>query len=183
MNPSLAKLLMLSYKAGLRRMIRGAKTLRGALLLMVSLGFLVLILAPSVLVATSQFGQVEAPPHVDLIESLAPLGLCMLAAMFIFISAGEKAIHFTPAEVDLLFPAPLSRRELLVYKLAGTAPGLLVMSLFLSVLSRGSLRAWLHGFVGIALALGLLQLLAMSSAMLSQIVAEAAYSRARKVLL
>ncbi len=41
--------------------------------------------------------------------------------MFVFTSAGEKALYFTPSEVDFLFPAPFHRRELLIFKLAKIA--------------------------------------------------------------
>ena len=53
----------------------------------------------------------------------APLALFGFTLLFVFTSAGEAAIYFTPAEVDLLFAAPFTRRELLIYKLAKTALG------------------------------------------------------------
>ena len=59
--------------------------------------------------------------------------LLLSALLFVFRPAGEKAIYFSPAEVDFLFPAPFHRRELLIYKLAKTLVGLVFMALIFSV--------------------------------------------------
>ncbi len=103
--------------------------------------------------------------------------------MFVFTSAGEKAIMFSPAEIDFLFPVAVPRRELLIYKLFKTAIGLVFMSLLFSIIWRIYFRSWLSGFVGMMLALALLQLLGMVTALVGQIISESLYTRVRKVIL
>ncbi len=183
MHPALLKLILLLNKAAIRRALRGARTVRGALLLLFSLGFIALMIVPQVLSAIAINSQPQALRFANTAESVAPLGLLALALFSIFSSAGEKAMYFNPAEVDLLFPAPFSRRELLIYKLGKTAIGLVVMPLIFSVTMLIYFRSWLCAFVGLMLTFAMLQLLGMATALVSQIVAESIYTRARKILL
>ena len=187
MNPALFRLLWLSSKATFRRALRGARTLRGALLLLFSMGFLALMVVPQVTTAITMRGVPEAAQMTARIaetsEFFAPFALLLMALLFIFTAAGERAIYFTPAEVDFLFAAPFARRDLLLYKLGKTALGLVAMSLFVTFTMLMNLRSWLSGFVGIPLTLMMLQLLAMTTAMAGQIVTEALYTRARRLAL
>jgi hypothetical protein len=113
---------------------------------------------------------------------LAPL-LLGTTLMFVFSSAGEKALYFSPPEVDFLFPAPFGRRDLLVFKLAQTLLSLVFMAFLFSLSFLIYLNLWLSAFVGTFLALAFVQLLALSSAFLGQIVAEQAYTRRRRLIL
>ena len=100
-----------------------------------------------------------------------------------FTSAGDKALYFSPAEVDFLFPAPFHRRELLMFKLAKTVVGLTFVALLFSGSFLIYLGPWLSAFVGIFLALAFVQLLAIATAFLGQIVAEHAYTTRRRMVL
>jgi ABC-2 type transport system permease protein len=183
MHPALFQLILLLNKAAIRRALRGARTVRGALLLLFSLGFIALMIVPQILSAIAMNSQPQHLRFADTAESFASLGLLALALLSIFSSAGEKALYFTPAEVDLLFPAPFSRRALLIYKLGKTAIGLVVMPLIFSVCMLIYFRSWLCAFVGLILTFAMLQLLGMATAMVSQIVAESIYTRVRKIVL
>ena len=59
------------------------------------------------------------PPHAApvAVEIIAAVGLLVLAA-WTWIFGSERALAFSPAEVAWLFPAPVSRRALVRYKLA-----------------------------------------------------------------
>ncbi len=70
-----------------------------------------------------------------------------------------------------------------MYKLGKTAIGLVVMPLMFSVFMLVYFRSWLCAFIGLMLTFAMLQLLGMATAMVSQIVAESIYTRARKILL
>jgi hypothetical protein len=65
--------------------------------------------------------------------------LFVLAAWWWIVGAPRTALAFTPAEVQLLFPAPLVRRELILYKLMRAHAGMLVMSLIFGILLRRGL--------------------------------------------
>jgi ABC-2 type transport system permease protein len=183
MNRALFKLLMLTKWADVRRTLRGVKTVRGALLLLFTLGLIALMIGPQVVSAAMLSGRPEMRQVYGVVAPFAPPALFALTLLFIFTSAGEAAIYFTPAEVDLLFAAPFTRRELLLYKLAKTAMALVLMAAILSLTMLMNFRSWPAGFVGLVLSLGMMQLVGMATALCGQIVAESAYTRARKVLL
>jgi hypothetical protein len=179
MHPSLYRLMVLTYKSSLRRLFKGARTVRGAFLIIFVLGFFSLMMVPSVLVA---FHRPQVFP-VGLAEPYLPFGLFTMSLLFVFTSASERALYFSPPEVDFLFPAPFHRRELLIFKLAKTAVALLLMALIFSVTFLIYLGSWFSAFVGIFFTLAFLQLLAMSTAFLAQIVAEHAYTLRRRLAL
>jgi hypothetical protein len=179
MNRALCKLLILNNKAGWRRALRGVKTAKGAFLLLFTLGFFVLMIGPQLWMS----GRPELRPAAGTTSPFAAPALFALTLLIVFSSAGEAAVYFTPAEVDFLFAAPFNRRELLYYKLARTFLALLVMSAFFSLTLMTSIHYWPWGYVGLLLAMAMVQLLGMVTALAGQIVAESAYTRARKLIL
>jgi Putative ABC exporter len=183
MNRALFQLLWLNNKAVFRRTLRGVKTWRGALLLAFTLGFFALMIGPQVALFLTMHGRPEALAMSTVFEPVAPLGLFAFTLLLVFTSAGEVAVAFSPAEVDLLFAAPFTRRELLLYKLGKTAVALVVVSLFVSLTMLMNFPSWPAAFVGIALALTMTQLAGMASALAGQIVGESAYTRARQLTL
>jgi hypothetical protein len=164
-------------------MLRGAKSWRGRLML----GFIIVlglvILVPSILAGFLLRNQREANPVSSMAEPYFPLLLMGLCVMLAFTSAGERAIYFSPAEVNFLFAGPFSRRELIAYKLSRNVLGVVVLAFFMATTQWILFPSWLGAFVGIALSLFFLQLTAMATAMVSQIVAESAYTKSRQWLL
>ena len=78
---------------------------------------------------------------------LATVALALLVAKWWLFGADPRALAFTPAEVQFLFPAPVSRRGLVHYKLLRAQLFILVNTVIWSVLLRGggaSLSAWLR---------------------------------------
>jgi hypothetical protein len=183
MHPALFKLIALSTKSMLRRTFRGAKSVRGAFLLLFTIGIAVLWLAPTVFVNVALRGQAGVPRLSAMAEPYVPLIILAMCLLFVFTSAGENAISFTPAEVDFLFPAPFNRRELLLYKLAKTVLGLVFVALLCSISFLLFLNSWLSAFVGLMLTLALVQMVGLTTGMVIQIVAEQAYNRTRKLIL
>ena len=51
MHPALYKLMALTFKSGLRRLFRGARSVRGAFLIIFTIGIFAMMLVPSVMVA------------------------------------------------------------------------------------------------------------------------------------
>ncbi len=183
MHTALFKLFTLSNKSAIRRTFRGARTVRGALLILFTLTILGLMIVPQIVAVIAMNGHPQGFTFVDKVEPFAPFGLLFFTMIFVFTSAGEKAITFSPAEIDFLFPAPFSRRDLLIYKLLKTAIGLVIMSLLFSIIWRIYFRSWLSGFAGLTLSLALLQLLGMVTALVGQIASESLYTRVRKIIL
>jgi ABC-2 type transport system permease protein len=183
MNPALLKLITLTFKARLRRIFRGCRTLRGAFLILFTIGVVVLFLGPSLATAIFLRGRPGYPQMAGLTEPYLPLIILGVTLLFVFTSAGEKALYFSPAEVDFLFPAPFHRRELLLFKLSKTLLGMVFVAFIFSILFLLYLTSWLAAFVGILLTLAFLQLLAMAAGFVGQLVAEHAYTVTRKLVL
>ena len=70
----------------------------------------------------------------------------------------EEAIEWSPAEREIVCGGPFSRRELLTYRLTLVMRVTLFKSVITSLLLFSDLRVWSAGFLGIVLALGLLEL-------------------------
>lgn len=182
MNPALRKLIRLMNWASLRILLRGARTVRGALLLLflfaVLAGWLGMVVFVTFflgrdLATAAQAGKAE--PYL----ALFLLAICLQSIL------GRRAalpIVFTPAEVDFLFTGPFSRRELLIYKLYRQFIGVVIAALIFSLTPVAIFfRGWLPCFVGLALSLIFVNLISVASGLVQQLVAEAAHTRVRKV--
>ena len=161
MHPALVKLIVLTFKSGFRRAFRGARTVKGAILTLFTMGVLFLMIGPSVFAAVAMRGQPGVLQFSGWLAPYLPIAILGFCLMIIFGPAGEMAISFTPAEVDFLFPAPFHRRELLIYKLAKLFIGAVFGSLFFSMSALLYLNSWLAAFIGIFLTLVFAQLLAL----------------------
>jgi hypothetical protein len=179
MNRALLKLISLNNKATWRRTLRGVKTVRGAFLVLFTMAFIALMIVPQVMMSSRP----ELRPRPGANAPFAAPALFAFTLLIVFTSAGEAAVYFTPAEVDILFSGPFTRRELLYYKLAKTFHALVFMCAFFSLTMLNSVHYWLWGYLGLFLSMVMVQLLGMVSALAGQLVAESAYTRARKIVL
>lgn len=172
-HPGLLKLSALQWKGAFRQIGRSLKTFRG----IVQFGFIAFMIGYFVvinLVARNMTGpgtKINAILLVDA-SSMVAFGLFAFTAKILLFSTGEAAIYFTASEVAFLFPAPLTRRQLLVYKLMKSLGGILVLGLMLSVMMMATIKLWVAGFVGLVLALSFMQLLAMNVAFAREIAGE-----------
>ena len=149
MHPALLKLIVLSLKSGFRRAFRGARTVKGAFLILFTMGVLLLMIGPSVFAAVTMRGHPGVLQFSGWLEPYLPIMILGFCLLIIFGPAGEMAISFTPAEVDFLFPAPFHRRELLIYKLAKLFIGAVFAALFFSMTCLDlSQQSWLVGVRG-----------------------------------
>ncbi len=183
MDRSLFLLIQLKYRSFARRTFRGVRSWRGALLLLFTIGFFAATLGPQLFLVVTMGNRPELQRVVGFVEPMAPIYLFAFTMVFVFTSAGDTTVAFTPSEVDFLFAGPFARRELMIYKLTKTGLGLLSVSAFITMMTLVNLRWWLAGFVGITLALAMVQLVGMIVSLGGQILGEVAYSRTRKVAL
>lgn len=162
MTPSagavLLRLLALRARGRLRASVRRLKTLRGVLTALSMLALLALALGPSLFLLLTQVG---APPAwgPEAVQAWIPLlffGLWLLGAVT---SAGEAALYFAPAEIDLLFPAPFTRREILAYKILGTLPGAVLFATLsfapIALVLDSPAATWLGFTLGLTFVAGL----------------------------
>ncbi len=182
MNRALLKLIGMLFGASLRRTFRGARSFKGAFLLIFTLFVFGAIIGPSVAVAVF-LPRPSLPQFVRWIEPYLPLWLLAISLLVIFGPAGEMAISFAPAEVDLLFPAPFRRFELLVYKVVKLLLGSFFAASIFSLTFLIYVPTWSGAFVGTFLTLVFTQLVSLAAGLAGQIANEHAYTRARKAAL
>jgi hypothetical protein len=181
--PALWLLIGLNFRSSWRRFRRGLRTWRGAFVAGLTILLLGACLVPAALVSLLRPDdlQVVSP---EFTRRWYPLVLAALLALGLFNrEAAEGALAFTPAEVQWLFPAPFTRRELLCYRLVTlvTACGILAAFLgpFFSLFGGGLLG----GFLAIWLGLLLLQLANAAVTLAANLVGALAYTRARRAAL
>lgn len=156
---------------------RNLRTVKGALLALVGLTFFGLWLAS--LILTPRAGGAD-PEVVRRFGPAILLGYCLLNVVT---SSSERAVYFTPAEVDFLFPAPFDRRTLLAYKVALSFLVGLPTTLFLTVVLQTH-AAWFWGaFLGLLLAYLFLQLFTMAVNLLATAIGARLYTRGRRLIL
>jgi hypothetical protein len=73
--------------------------------------------------------------HLQLIEALGAAALLIIVLLAWIIPHGRAALTFTEAEVNFLFPAPVSRRTLIHFKLFKSQTGILFTTLLLTLIS------------------------------------------------
>ncbi len=178
MHPALLKLLRLETRAFYRRMFRHAKTVKGAAFILLGLGMFGLWVGPSLFFA---FAEERGNPETA--RAIAPLALLVMCVLHVTTAACEKALYFQPSEVDFLFTAPFSRRQLLIYKLTTGSLASLFIALFISAFLLRIAVWWIALYIGLLLTLLFIQYLAAAVVMLRQIISEHLYSTARKFVI
>ena len=87
------------------------------------------------------------PEFMVPLESLGAAALFIIVVLAWLIPRDRAALTFTEAEVAFLFPAPVSRRTLIHFKLLRSQLRIFISAMFLTLLTRrfGG-HAWTHGF-------------------------------------
>lgn len=112
------------------------------------------------------------------------LTVCLFAATcgIVLFTSGESTTYFTSSEVAFLFPSPLTRQELLIYKLLTSLIGITIVSGFMMSFSLFRFELALPRWLGIALTFSFLQLLTMNVAFARQILRERTHLAIRRFL-
>lgn len=169
--------MLLQARGTARRIGRGARTTKGAIFFLFGFalfGFWIF----SVLVSARY-----QRPDMENVRSVGPLmllGICLLTALT---SVGDKAVAFTPGEVDFLFPGPFTRRQLLLYKLGKSSLAALLTALLLSFALLRYAGSWAAAFAGVFLILLFVQFLSTTLVLIGQTVSERAYTRGRQIVM
>jgi hypothetical protein len=179
MDRALWMLMQLRFKGWLRQLRRALLTVKGvvvALLCLLCFAPLIISLIISWLAATPP----ASAEHAEAIRRFVPLVLLALCVGNIATAAGEKAIAFSPAEVNLLFTAPFSRRQLLAYKLVFDFCFVLVIALVMAICFSPFTSRFGAAFVGIVLGFMFLHLILMTVVLIGSMVGAQAYNRRRR---
>ena len=95
----------------------------------------------------------------------------LLLSLFVF-GVSTTVLYFKPAEIDFLFPAPVSRRQLVAYNVLSRLRTQVFSSLWCSIFFVSWSASWLSAFVGCLFLLTLLQLSAQLSGLFLSTVSE-----------
>jgi|GEM_PF-554923 len=176
--PALRLLMRMQVRGRLRKIARGTRTAKGKLYLCMMLIMFAMWMGPTV-------GSAVFMPQPDAIyvRSFLSPGLLTFCLLTLITTGPESGIHFAVADVDLLFPAPFRRRDLLLYRLSSLGLGVLFTSFMFSLLLIQHVKYWVFGFYGICLALTFIQLVPIALTLLISIVGQKVYSRGRRVAL
>jgi ABC-2 type transport system permease protein len=128
---SFAYLIVRSARNRLLSQLRRVRNPRYALALALGLAYFWFVLLRSRMRADA-----PTPAPGEALRILMPLGVLLLTAWTWIFGADRTALAFTEAEVSMLFTAPVSRRALIVYKLARSQSAVLVTSLLWTVIFR-----------------------------------------------
>jgi hypothetical protein len=142
LHPSLVLLMRLRLRAVLRRMVSRSGRGRSIVALLVGVVILGLWLLPSILAAST--GHRADPEGLALFGPFVLLAVCVTTAAV----PSKSPLTFTPSEVDLLFPGPFARRELVLYKLAGVAAGGALVSVLLALWIGRVAPHWWAAYAG-----------------------------------
>jgi hypothetical protein len=171
-------LIGLEMRGWVRYLGRNLRTVKGAVLALVGLTFLVVWLVPMAVLPRH-----EAGFSSETLRLYGPLGLLAYCLINVLLTSGERAVYFTPAEVNFLFSGPFSRRQVLAYKITTTFLIGLPTALILTALLQIHAPWWLAAYVGLVLIFVFLQLFALAVNLVAVSIGASLYTRARKLTL
>jgi ABC-2 type transport system permease protein len=178
----LVLLTWLRAKALIRGLFRALRTPKGIVALVGVMFVICMMLVPALIdsVRTPSAAEIEASKIArDRMLGLLPLGILGFALLSLVRGSGDMAFAFLPAEVDFLFPAPFTRRQLLIFKLAQRALPMLFGSLLLAFWMRRIAESWWALWIGVLLAFWFVHLLSLALALCGQIIGSERFRRWR----
>ena len=132
---ALARLGGLRLRGALRARLRELRSVRGLVSLLVIVPFVGC--AAFVLHAAGAFEPSPALARAAADERVLAVGLVVALAVSVMMSSGP-ALHFSPAEMNLLFSAPVRRGSLVLYKLLSYTVGAVLSGALVAALASGS---------------------------------------------
>jgi ABC-2 type transport system permease protein len=78
------------------------------------------------------------PGSLRAVTALTAFGFALLVAKWWLVGSSNSALAFSNAELQFLFPAPMSRRQLVLYKVWRLQIGLLASAFFIAVIVHGA---------------------------------------------
>jgi hypothetical protein len=167
-------LLGLQLRGWLRGVTRRLGTVKGALLAAVGLMvFMVWLASLVVTTRTPEYAQ-------ENIREWGPAALLLYCLLNVLSTSGDRAVYFSPGEVNFLFPAPFGRRELLAYKLALSFVFSLPTTLFMTVVFQIYAHSLVAAFVGLLLTYQFMQLFVTAVNLAASAVGARFFSLGRK---
>jgi len=180
MNAGLRFLLVRTAWGKVRQLRRRFRGVKGALVIAGISLLALLVIGPQLFLAVRTQGRDPIVAAADDLRAFVPAAL-LVGTLFLGISKG--ALFFRPAEVQFLFPAPIARRELLVYNVVSRVRIQLLSALWCSIFLLPYSRVWISGFVAAFLVFAFLQLTSQAGGLAMAALGEHLSRRLRRILL
>ncbi len=178
MDRSLWLLSRLKLDARLRGWKRSIRTLKGLLLAVVgSLIFLPMF------VGVLFMPRFQSAAQLNAARRYGPLILFLYCILNVLLSRGDRAVYYSPAEVNFLFCGPYRSRQLLIYKIVGGIGPALLTALFMSLAFRQHAAMFPAAFLGLFLGLELLYLFSLAVGLVIATSGALAFNQGRKLVL
>ncbi len=182
-HPALWMLMRLQWRGGLRQFRKSVMSTRG----IIHLGFVVAMMAYGIASMYFAGKAISLAPQISdslgqLQNDLPAVALFLFTAYVLLFSTGDATVCFTPGEIAFLFPAPVSRKQLLSYKLLKSLFGVFGFSAMMTLFTSRSIGMALPRMLSIAMTLSFLQLLTMNVAFARQVMQAKIHQSIRIVL-
>jgi len=180
MNRGLVFLLVHGPRGKLRQIRRRMRGLKGILAAIGIVLLLVLVLGPQVFVWMSEKRLERMAQVEDSLRTWAPPSIILL---ILFLGITRGALYFKPAEIQFLFPAPIPRRQLLLYNVTARLRIQLLSAVWFAIFLLPYSRLPYASFFAAFLFLAFLQITAQASGLLLAAIGEQASRRLRRLVL
>ena len=127
--------------------------------------------------------RIQTEGQIAAIREFGPLALFAYCLLNVLLSSGERAVTYSPAEVNFLFPGPYSSRQILLYRMVGGTFAAILTSVIMATAFAHHASHFYSAVVGLFLALELLYLFSMSIGLLAGTLGALAFGFWRKVVL
>lgn len=166
-------LIRLQLGGWLRFVAKGLATPRGAILAALGMGMLLMWLAA--LLSSPDAGAMAA----EGVPRYGPAFLILFCVASVVFSPHDRGLYFSPAEVQWLFPAPFTRRQLVAYKVVLALLGSLPTALILGVAVRVR-QGWLPAVaIGMFLLISFVQIFSLALGVFGAWMGAALHTRLR----
>lgn len=177
MHPALWFLMSLHVRARMRRLRALTRTWKGRIVLAIGLLMLGAWLLGS-LIGSGDAGRFSA----DTLRTVGAAGIGLLWVMTLVFGRSEGGVAFRPAEVEFLFPAPIPRRHLLLYRIISASLISVPSALIFSLMFRRNTPMWIGAFAGIWLTFQFVTLSQVAWHLVTGIIEQNAVARSKRVL-
>jgi hypothetical protein len=146
-NPGLRLLALRLARGRVRLLARRLRTVRGVVGVGGTALFLALVAGVQLWTATSPATR-TTPPAPETLRATVP---ALIVVLTFLAAVSERGLYFTPPETGFLFPAPVSRRELLVYNLVTRLGVQLLSALWVAIFTLRYAPHLASGLAGVVL--------------------------------
>ena len=159
MNSALTQLLILRLRGGLRERLLQLASVRGLMFTLAFGGIVWFIIASNGAPDSGLLGTetLDWQAMNTQIITFMPLSLLGLSLLTVFMTTGPT-FHFSSNEVNFLFTGPFRRRDLILYKFCAYLAGVILTSLFVTLMAPAQAGSPLFVFIATLLTLVFVQL-------------------------